>query len=127
MQWSAVPQGDIYIKNPRFQSTADSPKPIPAAVETTDNITLSSAAPTNGQAVQFAINTTGSAPADGDWTTGTLDAGAYSATFTKPAGNTYYTFARTAQNTQYPFAGTHTRVKVEHLTDNQAIADAAAG
>ncbi|MDQ6419063.1 S-layer homology domain-containing protein [Paenibacillus sp. LHD-117] len=126
MQWASVPQGDIYIKNPRFQNTVDSPKPIPAAVETTDNVTLSSAAPANGQAVQFAINTTGSAPAAGDWTTGTLGTGVYAATFTKPAGNTYYTFARTAQNTQYPFAGTHTRVKVEHIDDSQAIADAAA-
>ncbi|PRX69799.1 S-layer family protein [Cohnella sp. SGD-V74] len=126
MQWASVPEGDIYIKNARFQSTVDSPKPIPAAVETTDNVTLSSAAPTNGQAVQFAINTTGSAPAEGDWTTGTLDSGSYAATFAKPAGNTYYTFARTAQNTQYPFAGTHTRVKVEHLDDDQAAADAAA-
>ncbi|QHW29527.1 hypothetical protein GZH47_00875 [Paenibacillus rhizovicinus] len=126
MQWPAVPQGDIYIKNPRFQSTAESPRPIPAAVETTDDITVSSAAPANGQAVQFAINATGSTPADGDWKTGTLDAGVYAATFAKPAGSTYYAFARTAQDTQYPFAGTHTRVKLEHLTDSQAIADAAA-
>ncbi|OME77398.1 hypothetical protein BK120_26110 [Paenibacillus sp. FSL A5-0031] len=125
MQWSSVPQGDIYIKNPRFQNTVDSPKPIPTAVETTGNVTLSSAAPTNGQAVQFAINTTGNAPAVGDWTTGTLGTGVYTAAFTKPTGNIYYTFARTAQNTQYPFAGTHTRVKVEHLDDNQAISDAA--
>ena len=125
MQWSSAPQGDIYIKNPRFQSTADSPKPVPAAVETTDNVTLSSAAPTNGQAVQFAINTTGNAPEASDWTTGALDAGVYTAEFAKPEGNLYYTFARTAQNTEYPFAGTHTRVKVEHLDDEQAIADAA--
>ncbi|MBP3966243.1 immunoglobulin-like domain-containing protein [Paenibacillus lignilyticus] len=125
MQWSAVPQGDIYIKNPRFQNTVDSPRPIPTAVETTDNVTLSATAPSNGQAVQFAINTSGNAPAVGDWTTGTLNAGVYTATFTKPTGNTYYTFARTAQNTQYPFAGTHTRVKVEHLDDTQAITNAA--
>ncbi|GGG52736.1 immunoglobulin-like domain-containing protein [Paenibacillus radicis (ex Gao et al. 2016)] len=124
MQWSSVPQGDIYIKNPRFQSSADSPKPVPAAVEAAGNVTLTSAAPANGQAVQFAINTTGSAPAEGDWTTGTLNAGVYTATFTKPAGSTYYSFARTAQNTQYPFAGTYTRVKAEHLDDNQAVADA---
>lgn len=126
MQWSSAPQGDIYIKNPRFQSTAESPRPTPAAVETAGNVTISSAAPANGQAVQFAINATGGAPAEADWTTGTLGAGVYSATITKPAGDTYYTFARTAPNTQYPFAGTHTRVKVEHLDDNQAVANAAA-
>lgn len=126
MQWSSVPQGDIYIKNPRFQSTADSPRPVPAAAETGDSVTLTSAAPTSGQAVQFAVNATGSAPAEGDWTTGTLNAGVYSATIAKPAGNVYYTFARAAANTQYPFAGTHTRVKVEQLDDNQAVADAAA-
>ncbi|MCL6456633.1 MAG: hypothetical protein K6T85_01370, partial [Gorillibacterium sp.] len=126
IEWSSVPQGDIYIKNPRFQSSVDSPKPIPAAAETADNVRLSSAAPTNGQAVQFAINTTGNAPADGDWTPGTPGSGLYTAEIPKPTGNTYYTFARTAQNTQYPFAGTHTRVKVEHLADDQAIADAAA-
>lgn len=124
MQWAALPQGDIYIKNPRFQPTPDSPKPVPAAAESSDQITLSSAAPSNGQAVQFAVNTTGSAPAEGDWMTGTLAAGLYSATFAKPEGSTYYTFARTAQNGQYPFAGTHTRVKIEHLDDDQAIADA---
>jgi hypothetical protein len=126
LQWAALPQGDIYMKNPRFQSTTDSPRPIPAAVVTASNVTLSSAAPTNGQAVQFAINTTGSTPAAGDWTTGTLSGGVYSATLTKPAGNIYYTFARTAQSTQYPFAGTHTRVQVEYNADSQAIADAAA-
>ncbi|MGO4376498.1 hypothetical protein AB4Z21_38240, partial [Paenibacillus sp. MCAF20] len=84
LQWAALPQGDIYMKNPRFQSTTDSPRPIPAAVVTASNVTLSSAAPTNGQAVQFAINTTGSTPAAGDWTTGTLSGGVYSATLTKP-------------------------------------------
>ncbi|MFD0670737.1 immunoglobulin-like domain-containing protein [Cohnella sp. GCM10027633] len=126
MQWASLPQGDIYVKNPRFQSTAESPRPIPAAVETDDDVTLSSAAPTNGQVVQFAINATGNAPAEGDWTTGTLDSGLYSATLAKPAGNAYYTFARTASSTQYPFAGTHTRAKVQHLTDSQAIADATA-
>ncbi|MFD0670739.1 immunoglobulin-like domain-containing protein [Cohnella sp. GCM10027633] len=126
MQWASLPQGDIYVKNPRFQSSADSPRPVPSAVETAGNVTLSSAAPANGQAVQFAINATGSAPAEGEWTTGTLNSGVYAATVVKPAGNAYYTFARTASNTQYPFAGTHTRAKVEHLDDNQAIADAAA-
>jgi len=126
MQWASVPQGDIYIKNARFQSTADSPRPIPTAVETAGNVTVSSAAPASGQDVQFAINATGNAPANGDWTTGTLAAGAYTATFAKPAGTTYYTFARTAQNTQFPFAGTHTRVKVENLDDNQAVTVAAA-
>lgn len=126
MQWSSLPQGDIFIKNPRFQSTMDSPKPIPAYVETADSVTLSSSAPANGQAVQFAINTTGSAPAEGDWVTGMPSAGVYSATIAKPTVDTYYTFARTAQSTQYPFAGTHTRVKVEHIDDNQAVTDAAA-
>lgn len=126
MQWAAVPQGDIFIKNPRFQNTMDSPKPVPVAVESGNNITLSSAAPINGQAVQFAINTTGNTPAEGDWTTGTLSTGVYTATLTKPTGSIYYAFARTAQNTQYPFAGTHTRVKVEHLDDSQSIADAKA-
>ncbi|MGO4376408.1 hypothetical protein AB4Z21_37775, partial [Paenibacillus sp. MCAF20] len=84
MQWAAVPQGDIYVKNPRFQNNVDSPRPVPASVEVSNNVTVSSAAPANGQAVQFAINTTGSTPAVGDWTTGTLSAGVYSATFTKP-------------------------------------------
>ncbi|RXZ77492.1 hypothetical protein EBB07_30700 [Paenibacillaceae bacterium] len=125
MQWSSVPQGDIYIKNARFQNTAHSPKPVPTAVETNGNVTLSSAAPANGQAVEFAINTTGNAPAAGEWTVGTLGAGVYTKVLPKPAGSIYYTFARTAENTQYPFAGTHTRAKAEHLDDNQAIADAA--
>ncbi len=127
MQWASNPQGDIYIKNPRFQNSNVSARPVPAIVSTNGtSIIVSAAAPSNGQAVEFAVNTTGSAPAESDWVTGALKEGIYTASLSKTATDEYYIFARATKNVQYPFAGTHTRVKVVYLNDSQSVADAAA-
>ena len=132
MQWPTAPSGDLHIRNPRFQPTADSPLTTPAVTSISGNtITISAPVPATGQAVEFARTLTGAAPSgsgENAWVTGTLsDCGTfYSAERTMPASggapaDSYYVFARAVQNTTYPFTSTHTRVLIENLEDAEAV------
>ena len=125
MQWTTnpIPTGDIFMKNPRFQSTNTSPKPVPTFVEADPNVTVSAVAPANGQAVEFAITNTTDVPTV--WTAGTLDSGSYTITYPMPTGS-YYVYARTMANATYNFDGTHSRAYAEHLDDTEIVANAKA-
>ena len=120
IQWSADTKGDVYIKNARFQPTNDSPKPIATGVVSGANIAVSASAPSNGQAVEFAV-TDGTAPTA--WTAGTKLDDNYSATVVMPVGDIAFMYARTVQDATYPFAGTFT--KTEYFGEARSIEDAA--
>jgi len=132
LQWAAASgintgtaPGNIFIKNPRFQATNDSVRPVPTAVEAGSNVTVSAVAPSNGQVVEFAV-TANETPSPGDWVTGTLGSGSYTTTAAIPAGAIYYVFARTVANPANNFTGTYTRISKSSISDADAVAAAKA-
>ncbi|WP_081756953.1 S-layer homology domain-containing protein [Gorillibacterium massiliense] len=128
LTFDKAPTGDVYIKNPRFQDNPYSPIPGPGATvdaptaiaKSANSITVSSAAPGNGQNVQYAKSETNTAPANGWQDSGTFDG--------LKQDTDYYFFARAKQkagyNTGAASTGTLIRTDAKTVTPAEEVAEA---